>query len=66
MIADDEPIIRMGLREMLEQHGYAVVGEASNGQTALSIVREIRPDVVVMDIRMPGLDGIEAAEILTS
>ncbi len=66
MIADAEPIIRMGLREMLQEQGYIVVGEASDGQTAIDVAREVRPDVVVMDIRMPGVDGIAAAEILTA
>ncbi len=66
MIADDEPIIRMGLREMLQEQGYLIIGEASDGQTAINIAREVKPDVVVMDIRMPGVDGIAAAEILTS
>jgi two-component system, response regulator PdtaR len=65
VIADDEPIIRMGLREMLEEQGYIVVGEATDGQTAVDLAREARPDVVVMDIRMPGVDGISAAGILT-
>lgn len=66
VIADDEPIIRMGLREMLLEQGYAVVGEATDGQMAIDVARETRPDVVVMDIRMPGVDGIAAAGILTA
>jgi response regulator NasT len=66
VIADDEPIIRMGLREMLQEQGYLVVGEATDGQTAIDVAREVRPDVVVMDIRMPGIDGISAAGILTA
>jgi response regulator NasT len=65
VIADDEPIIRMGLREMLQEQGYLVVGEATDGQMAVDVAREVRPDVVVMDIRMPGVDGIGAARILT-
>lgn len=66
VIADDEPIIRMGLREMLQEQGYEVVGEATDGQTAIDLARRVRPDVVVMDIRMPGIDGISAASILTA
>jgi response regulator NasT len=65
VIADDESIIRMDLREMLTSMGYQVVGEASDGQTAISLARQTRPDLVIMDIRMPDLDGIEAARILT-
>ncbi|MCS6802097.1 MAG: response regulator [Chloroflexota bacterium] len=65
VIADDESIIRMDLREMLTSMGYQVVGEAGDGQTAINLARQTRPDVVIMDIRMPDLDGIEAARILT-
>ncbi|MEN2983472.1 MAG: response regulator [Dictyoglomaceae bacterium] len=65
LIAEDEPIVRMDLRELLESQGYQVIGEASDGQSAVSIARREKPDVVIMDIRMPGMDGIEAAKILT-
>lgn len=65
IIADDESIIRLDLREMLTNLGYLVVGEASDGQSAVNMARELRPDLVIMDIRMPNLDGIEAAQILT-
>jgi AmiR/NasT family two-component response regulator len=65
VIADDESIIRMDLREMLTSMGYQVVGEASDGQTAINLARQTRPDLVIMDIRMPDLDGIAAARILT-
>jgi response regulator NasT len=65
LIADDESIIRMDLREMLTNLGYLVVGEAGDGQSALSMARDLKPDLVIMDIRMPNLDGIEAAKILT-
>lgn len=65
LIADDESIIRMDLREMLANLGYLVVGEAGDGQSAVSMARELNPDLVIMDIRMPGLDGIEAAQLLT-
>jgi len=65
VIADDESIIRMDLREMLTNLGYLVVGEAGDGQSAVNLSRELRPDIVIMDIRMPDMDGIEAAKILT-
>jgi AmiR/NasT family two-component response regulator len=65
LIADDESIILMDLREMLTNLGYLVVGEANDGQSAVNMAREVRPDLVVMDIKMSGLDGIEAAKILT-
>jgi response regulator NasT len=66
LIADDESIILMDLREMLTNLGYLVVGEANDGQSAVNMAREVRPDLVVMDIKMPDMDGIEAAKILTS
>jgi YesN/AraC family two-component response regulator len=65
IIADDESIIRLDLREMLESLGYLVVGEAGDGTSALNLARELKPDIVIMDIKMPGLDGIDAAKILT-
>lgn len=65
VIADDESIIRMDLREMLSDLGYLVVGEAGDGRSAVNLGRELRPDIVIMDVRMPDLDGIEAAKILT-
>lgn len=65
LIAEDEPIVRMDLRELLESQGYQVIGEASDGQSAVNIARREKPDIVIMDIRMPGMDGIEAAKILT-
>lgn len=65
IIADDESLIRLDLREMLTHLGYDVIGEASEGQTAMSLARRLRPDLLIMDIKMPGLDGIAAAEELT-
>jgi response regulator NasT len=65
IIADDESLIRMDLREMLTTLGYLVVGEVPDGRSAVNQSRELRPDVVIMDIKMPDLDGIEAAKILT-
>ena len=65
VIADDESIIRMDLREMLTNLGYLVVGETGDGISAVNLARELRPDLVIMDIKMPDLDGIQAAKILT-
>jgi response regulator NasT len=65
VLADDESIIRMDLKEMLTSLGYVVVGEAGDGRSAVSLARELRPDLVIMDIQMPDLDGIDAARILT-
>lgn len=65
IIADDESLIRLDLREMLTHLGYDVIGEAAEGHSAMELARRLRPDLVVMDIKMPGLDGISAAEELT-
>ncbi|MBA2754509.1 MAG: response regulator [Chloroflexota bacterium] len=65
IIADDESLIRLDLREMLTQLGYEVIAEAGDGNTALELARKLQPDLLVMDIKMPGVDGIAAAEILT-
>lgn len=66
LVADDEPLIRLDLREMLTALGYHVVGEASDGATAVRLARETSPDLVIMDIQMPELDGLEAARMLTA
>lgn len=65
IIADDESLIRMDLREMLTNLGYLVVGEVGDGRSAVNLARELRPDIVLMDIKMPDMDGIEAAKVLT-
>ena len=65
VLADDESIIRMDLKEMLTSLGYVVVGEAGDGRSAVNLARELRPDLVVMDIQMPDMDGIDAARVLT-
>lgn len=65
LIADDESIIRMDLAEMLANLGYEVVGEATEGTAAVETARRLRPDIVIMDIQMPGVDGITAARELT-
>ena len=62
VLAEDEALIRLDLKEMLEEEGYEVVGEAGDGQTAVQLAEDLRPDLVVMDIKMPGLDGLVAAE----
>ena len=64
IVAEDEPITRMDICEMLVSAGYYVVGEASNGLQAVELCRKCRPDLVLMDIKMPKLDGIQAAELL--
>ncbi len=67
IIADDESIIRMDLREMLSNLGYLVVGEVGDGRSAVNLARELKPDLVIMDVRFEGdeFDGIDAAKILT-
>jgi AmiR/NasT family two-component response regulator len=65
IVADDESVIRMDLREMLTNLGYLVIGEVGDGRSAVNLARELKPDVVVMDIKMPDMDGIDAAKILT-
>lgn len=64
VIGDDESIIRMDLRELLEEAGHDVVGEAADGVEALELVRKERPDIVLLDIKMPRLDGIHAAKMI--
>jgi response regulator NasT len=62
VIAEDEALIRLDLKEMLEEEGYAVVGEAGDGETAVKLAEEHHPDLVILDVKMPILDGISAAE----
>ena len=64
LIADDESVIRMDLREMLTEAGYEVVAEAGGGDEALAAARAERPDIAVVDIKMPGMDGIDAARAM--
>ncbi len=66
MIAEDEALIRLDLREMLEEEGFEVVAEAGDGEAAVQLVEEHRPDLVVMDVKMPRMDGITAAERIAS
>ena len=62
LIAEDEALIRLDLKEMLEEEGYAVVAEVGDGQQAVDQAMELRPDLVILDIQMPVLDGLSAAE----
>jgi AmiR/NasT family two-component response regulator len=66
VIAEDEAIIRLDLREILEEQGYEVVGETGRGDEAVTLVREHKPDLAILDIRMPGMDGLAAAREITS
>jgi AmiR/NasT family two-component response regulator len=66
VIAEDEALIRMDLAEMLEEEGYDVVGQAGDGQKAIELAQELRPDLVILDVKMPILDGIAAAEQIAS
>jgi response regulator NasT len=64
LIAEDEALIRMDLREMLEEEGHEVVGEARTGAQAIDLARSLTPDIVFMDINMPEVNGIEAADVI--
>lgn len=66
VVVEDESLIRLDLVEMLTDAGYEVVGQAGDGETGVRLVRDLRPDVVLMDVKMPVLDGISAAEALAA
>lgn len=66
VIADDEPIIRLDLRRTLENMGHIVTGEASDGAQAVEITRELKPDVAILDVKMPNMDGIDAAKVIST
>jgi response regulator NasT len=65
VIAEDEALIRLDLKEMLEEEGYDVVGEAADGQQAIDLATSTNPDLIILDVKMPVLDGITAAERIT-
>jgi two-component system, response regulator PdtaR len=66
VIAEDEAIIRLDLRESLEEEGYEVVGETGRGDQAIELARSLQPDLAILDIKMPGLDGLEAAKVISA
>lgn len=66
VVADNESIIRMDLKELLEEAGHTVVGEAADGVKAIELTRKHKPDLVIMDIKMPEMDGIAAAKIISA
>jgi AmiR/NasT family two-component response regulator len=66
VIAEDEAIIRLDLKETLEEEGYEVVGETGRGDEAVRLVRELEPDIAILDIKMPGVDGLTAAREITA
>lgn len=65
VIAEDEAIIRLDLKELLEEEGYDVVGETGRGDEAIDLVRELEPDLVILDVKMPGMDGLTVARHVT-
>ena len=66
VIAEDEAIIRLDLKETLEEEGYDVVGETGRGDEAVELVRDLEPDLAILDVRMPGLDGLAAAREISA
>ena len=65
VIAEDEAIIRLDLKESLEAEGYAVIGETGRGDEAIDLARMLKPDLVILDIKMPGMNGIDAAKVIS-
>lgn len=66
VIAEDEAIIRLDLRETLEEEGYVVVAETGRGDKAVDLIREHKPDLAILDIKMPGLDGLQASRLISA
>lgn len=64
LIAEDETLIRMDLAEMLKESGYEVIAEATNGEEAIALASELKPDLAILDVKMPKVDGISAAEVI--
>ncbi|MGB0763516.1 MAG: response regulator, partial [Acidimicrobiales bacterium] len=65
VIAEDEAIIRLDLKESLQAEGYVVIGETGRGDEAIDLVRMLEPDLVILDIKMPGMNGIDAAKVIS-
>jgi response regulator NasT len=66
VIAEDEAIIRLDLKETLEEEGYEVVGQTGRGDEAVELVKELAPDLAILDVKMPGMDGLEAAALISA
>lgn len=66
LLADDEAILRLDLREMLADAGHQIVGEAGNGEEAIAMARKLKPDFIIMDVKMPIMDGINAAKVIAA
>lgn len=66
LLADDEAILRLDLREMLTDAGHEVIGEAANGEEAVKLARELKPEFVIMDVKMPVMDGLTAAKLIAN
>ena len=66
LLADDEAILRLDLREMLTDAGHEVIAEASNGEDAVKLARELKPEFIIMDVKMPVMDGLTAAKLITA
>jgi two-component system, response regulator PdtaR len=66
LLADDEAILRLDLREMLADAGHEIVGEAANGQEAIKLAKELKPEFIIMDVKMPIMDGITAAKVIAA
>jgi AmiR/NasT family two-component response regulator len=66
LVADDESIIRLDLRETLRKMGHEVIGEAGDGRRAVELARQLKPDLVILDIKMPEMDGIDAAKVIST
>jgi AmiR/NasT family two-component response regulator len=66
VIAEDEAIIRLDLKETLEEEGYEVVGETGRGDEAVTLVKDLRPDLAILDVKMPGMDGLQAAAAISA
>ena len=64
VLVDDQPLVRNGIASLLEAHGHVVVAESGDGQAGLEAVRKARPELVLMDLRMPVMDGLEATRLL--